>query len=242
VKLLVRTLLTALATTAVAAGVSLPAHAAVVPSRASTVTTVTVTPYPSAHGSVTGIVASVCHSLSRWSDIAKENNITAPYIIHPGQRIVVRCLGAATTHSSQTVVRSNSPWVTPLPGAVCSSGYQTKARPGHMGIDLLRPWGTPIRAAAAGTVVFVGYEARGAGWYLKIRHSASLFTVYMHMPAPSLLAVGTRVHAGQVIGRVGASGDATGPHLHFEVRTALYYHQLNPATFLRTHGVRVVGC
>ena len=89
---------------------------------------------------------------------------------------------------------------------------------GHTGVDLMAPFGSPIRAAAGGTVVF-------AGWYfaygkiVDIRHADGLITRYAHMSefAPGI-EPGAPVAAGAVIGRVGMTGRAHGPHVHFEVR------------------------
>lgn len=89
---------------------------------------------------------------------------------------------------------------------------------GHAGIDLMAPHGSPIRAAAAGSVIY-------AGWYyaygniVDIRHSDGVVTRYAHMSAfaPGI-GPGTAVNSGDEIGKVGATGRATGPHIHFEVR------------------------
>ena len=89
---------------------------------------------------------------------------------------------------------------------------------GHTGLDLMAPYGSPIRAAGGGTVVY-------AGWYfaygkvIDIRHADRLITRYAHMSefAPGI-APGVSVAAGTVIGRVGMTGRAHGPHVHFEVR------------------------
>jgi murein DD-endopeptidase MepM/ murein hydrolase activator NlpD len=89
---------------------------------------------------------------------------------------------------------------------------------GHTGLDLMAPYGTPIHAAAAGTVLY-------AGWYfaygkiVDIRHADGLITRYAHMSefAPAIIQ-GSPVAAGAVIGRVGMTGRAHGPHVHFEVR------------------------
>lgn len=91
-------------------------------------------------------------------------------------------------------------------------------RAGHAGIDLMAAHGSPIRAAASGSVIY-------AGWYfaygniVDIRHTDGVVTRYAHMSAfgPGIGA-GAEVRAGDVIGNVGATGRATGPHIHFEVR------------------------
>jgi murein DD-endopeptidase MepM/ murein hydrolase activator NlpD len=89
---------------------------------------------------------------------------------------------------------------------------------GHTGIDLMAPLGSPIRAAAGGTVLY-------AGWYfdygniVDIRHADGLITRYAHMMAFARgIAPGAPVAEGAVIGRVGMTGHAHGPHVHFEVR------------------------
>lgn len=239
-RLTVRTLLTLLAT-AVAVGVSLPAHAAVVPSSTSAVTTVTATPWPSLYSTYSGIAAGVCRNASLWPRIAADNGASAPYWLRVGQRVAVRCSTTVTrtTAASRSTARTGA-WVMPVPGAVCVSGFRTAARPRHNGIDLPRPSGTPIHAAAAGVVTIVRYQAGGAGWYVMLSHGAYQ-TVYMHMRARSPLAVGRHVTANQVIGYVGTTGDSTGPHLHFEVHHGAWNH-VSPAQFLRAHGVAVRGC
>ncbi len=101
---------------------------------------------------------------------------------------------------------------------------------GHSGIDLMAPHGSPIRAAAGGTVVFAGrYFAYGN--IVDIRHDDGVITRYAHMSkfAPGI-APGTPIAIGQVIGRVGATGHAHGPHVHFEVR--LNGHAVDPRPFL----------
>jgi len=89
---------------------------------------------------------------------------------------------------------------------------------GHVGIDLMAPHGSPIHAAAAGTVLY-------AGWYyaygniVDIRHTDGVVTRYAHMSAfaPGIRS-GADVLAGDEIGKVGATGRAQGAHVHFEVR------------------------
>ena len=89
---------------------------------------------------------------------------------------------------------------------------------GHSGMDMMAPHGSPIRAAAGGTVVYAGrYFAYGN--IVDIQHNDGVVTRYAHMSAFAHgLHVGTPVAAGEIIGKVGATGRAHGPHVHFEVR------------------------
>ena len=88
----------------------------------------------------------------------------------------------------------------------------------HRGLDVAARSGTPVRAAASGEVVDVG--RRGAfGRMVRIRHSVDLETLYAHLSRyAGYLAIGRKVRQDEVIGYVGASGRASGPHLHFELR------------------------
>jgi len=100
----------------------------------------------------------------------------------------------------------------------------------HSGVDLMAPYGSPIRAAAGGTVVY-------AGWYyaygkiVDIQHADGVITRYAHMSAfaPGV-ARGTPVAAGEVIGQIGTSGNAHGAHVHFEVR--IDGHPVDPKPYL----------
>lgn len=90
----------------------------------------------------------------------------------------------------------------------------------HDGTDIAAPAGTPILAAAAGTVETANGSdlwGSGYGYYIKIRHSDSLETLYAHCSSICVTA-GQRVKQGEVIGYVGTTGNSTGNHLHFEVR------------------------
>ena len=86
----------------------------------------------------------------------------------------------------------------------------------HGGTDIAAPEGTPILAAADGTVVAATYNAGGYGFYVKIMHNGTYSTLYGHCSA-LLVSAGQTVKQGQVIARVGSTGYSTGPHLHFEV-------------------------
>jgi murein DD-endopeptidase MepM/ murein hydrolase activator NlpD len=86
----------------------------------------------------------------------------------------------------------------------------------HSGVDIGASYGSSIRAAGAGTVILAGY-AQGYGNCVIVDHGGSTVTLYGHC-SQLLVAEGQAVRQGQVIARVGATGMATGPHLHFEVR------------------------
>lgn len=85
------------------------------------------------------------------------------------------------------------------------------------GINIAGARGTPFRAAAGGTVTYVGNELRGFGNLLLIRHDNGYVTAYAHADQ-IMVARGDRVEAGQIVGHLGATGDVTEPQLHFEIR------------------------
>lgn len=92
-----------------------------------------------------------------------------------------------------------------------------KYRP-HLGVDYAAPTGTPIRCVGDGTIIKKTYQRGGAGKYIKIRHNRTYTTVYMHLSRHvQKLRVGQHVTQGQLIGYVGMTGLATGPHLHYSV-------------------------
>ncbi len=99
---------------------------------------------------------------------------------------------------------------------VLISGFGERDREHHDGVDLACPEGTPVFAAGEGEVLFAG-EKRGYGNLVLVGHAHGLVTVYAHN-SQNLVVQGDRVLRGEPIARVGHSGNATGPHLHFEVR------------------------
>ncbi|WP_298023770.1 M23 family metallopeptidase [uncultured Parasphingopyxis sp.] len=118
------------------------------------------------------------------------------------------------------VGRSTGEMLMPVNGRLTSPfGYRRHPILGyrrlHTGLDIAAGHGTPIRAAASGTVNYSGRNG-GYGNYVRIAHSGGIQTAYAHM---SRIAVssGTRVTQGQVIGYVGSTGMSTGPHLHYEM-------------------------
>jgi len=89
--------------------------------------------------------------------------------------------------------------------------------PVHDGLDLAAPAGSPIMAAAAGTVVAAGWCDCGLGNYVEIDHGNGVHTLYGHMQSQPYVSVGQQVAQGDVIGPVGSTGLSTGPHTHFMV-------------------------
>jgi murein DD-endopeptidase MepM/ murein hydrolase activator NlpD len=96
-------------------------------------------------------------------------------------------------------------------------GQRSKTRP-HYGIDLRAPEGTPVHAAGDGRVTYAGWQS-GFGRIVMLDHGRDVVTYYAHL-SDFAVRTGSRVRRGETIGFVGRSGNATGPHLHFEVRAA----------------------
>ncbi|MEV7813877.1 LysM peptidoglycan-binding domain-containing M23 family metallopeptidase [Streptomyces flaveolus] len=116
-------------------------------------------------------------------------------------------------------------------GSMWSSGY-------HTGVDFVVPTGTPLKAVAAGTVVSAGWGG-AYGNQVVIKLNDGYYAQYGHLSQLSVSA-GQTVTAGQQIGLSGATGNVTGPHLHFEIRTTPDYgSDVDPVAYLRSHGVAV---
>lgn len=190
-----------------------------------------------------------CGNPGLWPALWRANtSVHNPNLIFVGQRLTVACNGpAAATPVRTTAAPRVTGWVHPLASGARAVSCWGAPRRGHThkGVDLPAASGVPIRAVAAGTVAAVTYQGGGAGWYVVIAHGGAVpvFTVYEHMRTRSPLRVGAHVGAGQAIGQVGATGNAEGPHLHFEVhRGGLWTpHQVDPAPFMAGRGVNV-GC
>ena len=107
---------------------------------------------------------------------------------------------------------------TPVSGIITSRfGNRESIRTsGHTGLDIAAPAGTPIKAAASGTVTFAGYSG-GYGYVVKLDNGNGVQTYYGHC-SRLYVSTGEKVEAGEVIAAVGSTGNSTGNHLHFEVR------------------------
>ncbi|MFF7313948.1 peptidoglycan DD-metalloendopeptidase family protein [Streptomyces sp. NPDC008137] len=118
-----------------------------------------------------------------------------------------------------------------MSGSMWSSGY-------HTGVDFVVPTGTSLKAVGAGTVVSAGWGG-AYGNQVVIQLEDGKYAQYAHLSQLSVSA-GQTVTAGQQIGLSGATGNVTGPHLHFEIRTSPDYgSDVDPVAYLRSHGVSV---
>jgi murein DD-endopeptidase MepM/ murein hydrolase activator NlpD len=132
-------------------------------------------------------------------------------------------------------------WETPAAHYVLGAGYaQVGAHWAHThsGQDFVVSTGTSVRAAHTGTIVTAGWGG-AYGNNIVIKHGSHLYTQYGHLSHIGV-HVGQQVITGQEIGKSGSTGNSTGPHLHFEVRTTPYYgSSVEPLHFLRVHGVNL---
>ncbi|MFF6772659.1 peptidoglycan DD-metalloendopeptidase family protein [Streptomyces sp. NPDC012637] len=116
-------------------------------------------------------------------------------------------------------------------GSSWSSGY-------HTGVDFPVPTGTSVRAVSDGKVVSAGWGG-AYGYQVVIRHEDGRYSQYAHLSALTVRE-GQRVNAGQRIARSGSTGNSSGPHLHFEVRTGPGYgSDIDPLAYLRARGVSI---
>ncbi|HSB06105.1 MAG TPA: M23 family metallopeptidase, partial [Thermodesulfobacteriota bacterium] len=99
----------------------------------------------------------------------------------------------------------------------CIALFEDEERKMHQGIDISSLSGTPIKASNAGRVIYSGNTIRGYGNLIILRHSGGFVSVYAHNQT-NLVEEGVWVGKGQIIGKVGQTGRASGPHLHFEIR------------------------
>ncbi|MFD9334324.1 transglycosylase family protein [Streptomyces sp. NPDC060028] len=118
-----------------------------------------------------------------------------------------------------------------IAGSSWSSGY-------HTGVDFPVATGTTVKAVGSGEVVSAGW-AGAYGYQVVIRHGDGRYSQYAHLSALGVKA-GSKVSGGQRIGRSGSTGNTTGPHLHFEMRTGPGYGtDIDPLKYLRGHGVDI---
>jgi len=145
----------------------------------------------------------------------------------------------AEPEPAPAVAQSSSGFVWPVQGIITqrfgpSGLWMEPAYQGyahfHQGLDIATAAGTPIAAAASGTVTFAGWNGSGYGYMVKIDHGNGVSTLYAHMASQPWVSVGQWVEQGQHIGLIGTTGASTGPHLHFAVQVNGVWE--NPENYL----------
>ncbi|MEU2426365.1 LysM peptidoglycan-binding domain-containing M23 family metallopeptidase [Streptomyces sp. NPDC007851] len=225
--------------------------------------------YTVAPGDYLSKIARDQHVSGGWHRLYADNRQAVgdnPSLIHPGLRLALGGHGATTTGTTdsgttgsgarpQTQSSASSPASTPdasaatasgftLPvsGATVGTGYHVAGSMWssgyHTGVDFVVPAGTPVKAVGEGTVVTAGWGG-AYGNQVVIRLADGYYAQYGHLSALSVSA-GQTVTAGQQIGLSGATGNVTGPHLHFEIRTTPDYgSDVDPVGYLRSKGLAV---
>ncbi|MDX2562806.1 M23 family metallopeptidase [Streptomyces sp. NPDC087219] len=137
-------------------------------------------------------------------------------------------------------------WVKPVTAYTLSASYNQGGAMWahkHSGQDFAVPVGTPVKAAGSGTVVKAGPNGGGDGPAygnaIVVKHANGTYSQYAHL-SKIKVHIGQKVLVGQQIALSGNTGNSSGPHLHFEIRTTPNYGSaVNPAAFLRSHGVSI---
>jgi len=183
------------------------------------------------------------------SDIIEANNLQDPNLVVgqtltipgaisegiPTPKPVKTTTTRTTTHASGGSSRPPAQYTGgrfhwPVAGGYISQYFHY----GHYAIDIAADYGTKVMAAASGTVIFAGWKNNGGGYQVWISHGSNLYTTYNHMSAITV-GRGQSVSRGQQVGRVGMTGNATGPHLHFEVWIGPIWNggtRVNPLIYL----------
>jgi murein DD-endopeptidase MepM/ murein hydrolase activator NlpD len=161
-------------------------------------------------------------------EVSSLNGITDPSKIQTGQRIFIPGVKkvlkveiyiddvVAEKGEKEKIAYKKLDLMWPVEGKISDVFEEAESRR-HQGIDILSPLGTPIKASNAGMVIYSNNTIKGYGNLIILRHSEELVTVYAHNQV-NLVEEGTWVEKGQIIGKVGQTGRASGPHLHFEIR------------------------
>ncbi|MFD9316299.1 LysM peptidoglycan-binding domain-containing M23 family metallopeptidase [Streptomyces sp. NPDC060053] len=148
----------------------------------------------------------------------------------------------AVTQAAESGTGTSSGYALPVAGATVGTAYHTAGSMWssgyHTGTDFVVPTGTSLKAVGAGTVVSAGWGG-AYGNQVVIKLADGYYAQYAHLSQLSVSA-GQTVTAGQQVGLSGATGNVTGPHLHFEIRTTPDYgSDVDPIAYLRSHGVSV---
>lgn len=162
-------------------------------------------------------------------DFTTKEDAVAKLYVEPVKQVTVASRNSSTSTKTTGSVNTSSKTSTakaslgitlikPISGTITSKfgAGSSIRRSSHTGLDISAPKGTPIKAAASGTVTFSGYKG-SYGYMIVISHGNGVQTYYAHCSS-LYLSAGASVSQGQVIAAVGSTGNSTGPHLHLEVR------------------------
>ncbi|KOV72606.1 MULTISPECIES: M23 family metallopeptidase [unclassified Streptomyces] len=221
-------------------------------------------------GDCLATIAQDQHVSGGWQRLYDDNRQAVgadPGLIHPGLKLSIGGKAAPATaqpapsesaapkasgYAAPQATRQAAPkpaaqpasagYTLPVAGATVGTGYHVAGSMWssgyHTGVDFVVPTGTPLKAVAAGTVVSAGWGG-AYGNQVVIKLNDGYYAQYGHLSQLSVSA-GQTVTAGQQIGLSGATGNVTGPHLHFEIRTTPDYgSDVDPVAYLRSHGVAV---
>lgn len=187
--------------------------------------------------------------VDKKGQVVKDGEITYAKLVLSGQAMsiyrYVDSSGVPDYYNPQGESVRKALLRTPVDGARISSGYGMRMHPilgfstMHKGVDFAVASGTPVMAAGAGTIEYAG--AFGSyGYYVRIKHDPVHSTAYAHLSRFAQgIRVGKRVAQGQVIAFSGATGRATGPHLHYEV--LVKNEQVNPMSVKFQSGNKLAG-
>ena len=159
--------------------------------------------------------------VSDVTDVAVGTKLWIPDSKRPPATASIALVPGAIPHPgpsgrAQALRESNLVFAWPVQGQL-SSPFGSRHGRGHEGVDLRAPRGTPIYAAEAGRVIHAGGGLGDYGKVVIIKHVGRYSTVYAHEDSLRV-SKGQFVEKGELIGTIGTSGNASGPHLHFEVR------------------------
>ncbi len=155
-------------------------------------------------------------------DLMRVNDIADPTRVEVGRRLMIPGPGPAPTPGAPTpsapgpVGAAVEGWAWPVDGPIISRFGARSPGAWHTGLDIKTPAGADVRAARDGEVTFAGRQGR-YGQLVVIHHGDALTSWYAHLQ-DILVEKGAKVRRGDRVGRSGASGNASGPHLHFEIR------------------------
>ncbi|MGW1377942.1 M23 family metallopeptidase [Streptomyces sp. NPDC002446] len=153
---------------------------------------------------------------------------------------------AAAAKAKKAAAKKANAWAKPVDKYILGSTYGLAGNRwshNHSGQDFVVPTGTAVKSVFKGTVVkagpYGGGDGPAYGNAIVVRHDNGMYSQYAHLSSIQVQP-GQRVGTGQQIGLSGSTGNSTGPHLHFEVRTGPNYGTgIEPTGFLRAHGASV---